>query len=151
MLCRKKSVSPLKTFKWRFMNIETTTRFSLHKICENTGFHWSVFSGIRTESVILSLYGRMRTSKNLYIRIFYAVFKVVLLSHRNLWLLITFFPFSALNRFFFISLGIWFCFQTHIKVKVLTTLLQISQIKSTLSNNTALRFAKSCFKFITAF
>ena len=48
----------------------------LHKICENTGFHWAVFSRIRTESYIFSLYGRIRLNEKPYSRIFYAV---------NLW------------------------------------------------------------------
>ena len=50
----------------------------LHKICENTGFHWLAFSHIRTESTILSLYGRIRVSENPYSRIFYAMTKSIL-------------------------------------------------------------------------
>ena len=41
-----------------------------HKICENTGFHWS---RIMTESTIISLYGRIRVSENPYSSIFYVV------------------------------------------------------------------------------
>ena len=48
--------------------------FPLHKICENTGFQWHIFSRISTKSTILSLYGRIRVSENPYSRIFYAVF-----------------------------------------------------------------------------
>ena len=45
----------------------------LHKMCENTGFHWAVFSRIRTKSTTLSLYGRIRVCENLHYRIFYTV------------------------------------------------------------------------------
>ena len=48
---------------------------SLHKICENTGFHWPLFSRIRTE--ILSLYWKIRVSENPYSRIFYTVLGVI--------------------------------------------------------------------------
>ena len=48
--------------------------FPLHKICENTGFQWHIFSRIGTKSTILSLHGRIRVSENPYSRIFYAVF-----------------------------------------------------------------------------
>ena len=48
--------------------------FPLHKICENTGFQWHIFSCISTKSTILSLYGRIRVSENPYSRIFCAVF-----------------------------------------------------------------------------
>ena len=44
----------------------------LQKICENTIFHWPVFSRIRTESTFLSLYGIIWISENPYSRIFYA-------------------------------------------------------------------------------
>ena len=37
----------------------------LHKICENTDFHWPLFFRRRTESTILSLYWRMQVSENL--------------------------------------------------------------------------------------
>ena len=33
---------------------------TLHKMCENTGFHWRLFSRIRTESKILSLCGKWK-------------------------------------------------------------------------------------------
>ena len=47
---------------------------TLHKISENTGFQWPVFSRIRTESsTILSLYGRIRVSENPYSCIFCTV------------------------------------------------------------------------------
>ena len=48
-------------------------KLSLHKIYENTGFHWPGFSRIRKESTILSLNGRMRVSENPCSHIFYAV------------------------------------------------------------------------------
>ena len=51
--------------------------FSLHKICENTYFHWPVFSRIRPKSQISSLYGRIRVSENPYSRIFYVVFLMI--------------------------------------------------------------------------
>ena len=47
---------------------------SLHKICENTGFHWPVSPSIRTESRILSLYRKIRVTENPYSRILYSVF-----------------------------------------------------------------------------
>ena len=47
--------------------------FTLHKIHENTGFHWPIFSCIRRKSSIFFLYGRIRVSENLYSGIFYAV------------------------------------------------------------------------------
>ena len=40
-----------------------SSSFTLHKICEDTGFHWPIFSRIRTKSKILSLYGRIRVSE----------------------------------------------------------------------------------------
>ena len=48
--------------------------FSLHKVWENTGFPWPIFSCKRTEYTILFLQGRLRVSENPYYRIFYAVF-----------------------------------------------------------------------------
>ena len=45
----------------------------MHKICENTGFHWPVFSRIRKEYTILPLHRRIRVSENPYSRIFYTV------------------------------------------------------------------------------
>ena len=48
--------------------------YTLHKICENTGFHWPVFSRIRTKPTILSSYGRIWATENAQSRIFYAVF-----------------------------------------------------------------------------
>ena len=64
-----------------FFQIAFFPQQSLHKICENTGFQWPVFSRIRTKSVILSLYGRIQVAENLYFCIFYAVsgFSFVLL------------------------------------------------------------------------
>ena len=52
--------------------IKRSARELLHKICENTGFHWPVFSSIRTELYILSLHRRIWVSENPYLRIFYA-------------------------------------------------------------------------------
>ena len=37
--------------------------YTMHKICQKTCFHWPVFSLIRTESRILTLYTRMRVSE----------------------------------------------------------------------------------------
>ena len=37
-----------------------------HKICENTGFHWPVFSRIKTKSTILSLHGRISVCESPY-------------------------------------------------------------------------------------
>ena len=39
------------------------SKYLLHKVCENTGFHCPVFSRIRTKSQILSLCGRIRVSE----------------------------------------------------------------------------------------
>ena len=66
-------------------------RNTLHKICENTGFHWPVFSCVRTKSMILSLYGRIRVSENPYSRISYAaiVVKVVLFVFKEMCFLLT--------------------------------------------------------------
>ena len=49
------------------------------------GFHWPVFSRIRTESTIVSLYGRIRVGENLYFRRFYAVnvLKILLTGGKN--------------------------------------------------------------------
>ena len=49
---------------------------SSHKICVNSGFHWPVFFCIRTVSMILALYGRIRISENSYTQIICSVFKV---------------------------------------------------------------------------
>ena len=47
---------------------------TLHRMSENTGFQWPIFSRIRTESsTILSLYGRIRVSENRYSCIFCTV------------------------------------------------------------------------------
>ena len=46
---------------------------ALHKIYHNAGFQWPVFFRIRTESYIISLYGRIQVSENPYSRILYEV------------------------------------------------------------------------------
>ena len=46
---------------------------SLHKICQSTGFCLQIFSLIRVESTILSLYGKTMLGKNPYSGIFYIV------------------------------------------------------------------------------
>ena len=61
-----------------------TKTVTLHKICKNTGFHRPAFFCIRTESTILSLYGRIRASENPYSRIFYAVITTKKLSNINI-------------------------------------------------------------------
>ena len=55
-------------WKWRKLK-----RDSMYKICENMGYHWPVFSQIRTESKFLSIYRRTRVSENPYFGIFYPV------------------------------------------------------------------------------
>ena len=50
-----------------------TLGHSVHKIWHNIGFLRSVFSRIRTESLILSLYGKKRVIEYSYFSIFYAV------------------------------------------------------------------------------
>ena len=49
------------------------TQCILRKFCKNTSFHWPIFFRIKTESTILSLYGRIRVSENPYSPIFYTV------------------------------------------------------------------------------
>ena len=46
---------------------------SLHKICQSTGFCLQIFSLIRVESTILSLYGKTMLGKNPYSGTFYIV------------------------------------------------------------------------------
>ena len=53
---------------------------TLHKICENIGFYWLVFSRMKTESTILPLYGRIWFTSNPFSRIFYAAVIGSLLS-----------------------------------------------------------------------
>ena len=50
-----------------------TVCIALHKICQNTGFLWLVFSHIRTETKVLPLYGKMRVRQNPYCGVFYTV------------------------------------------------------------------------------
>ena len=49
-------------------------KLPLHKVCRNTGFHWPVFSHIRTESK-----NSDRVSENPYYSIFYKVFMIYFL------------------------------------------------------------------------
>ena len=51
---------------------------SLRRICEYMSFLQPVFSHVRTESSILSLYEKMRVRENLYSGIFYAVYVSVM-------------------------------------------------------------------------
>ena len=53
-------------FICRNLTLPLFKKDALYKICENMGFHWPVFSRIRTKSTI-------RVSENLYSCIFYAV------------------------------------------------------------------------------
>ena len=46
---------------------------SLNKLSKNTVFHLPVHPRIRTESAIMSLYGRIRVSEKPYSRVFHAV------------------------------------------------------------------------------
>ena len=59
-------------------------RVSLHKICENTSFHWPVFSCVRTKSAILSSYGGIRVSETRIL----VYFMQCLLSNRTKKLLL---------------------------------------------------------------
>ena len=61
------SEPPFKNF-FSFFKEKLKQIFTLHKICENTGIYWLIFSRIRTKSTI---------SKNPYSRIFYAVLFLV--------------------------------------------------------------------------
>ena len=56
----------------RYMQI-FSSKTSLDKLCENTGFHLPIVSCMRTESAIMPLYGRIRVSENLYSCVFHAV------------------------------------------------------------------------------
>ena len=94
-ICRRQ---PLKNLKWysflkavfhKFYLVsfwilwqieELLLKYSLHKICENTGFHWPVLSRIRTKSTILSFCERIRVCENPYSRIFYTVIKTLVSS-----------------------------------------------------------------------
>ena len=53
----------------------------MHKICENTGFHWPVFYRIKAESTILLLYERIREVKTRILA--YFVQSIAKLSTRN--------------------------------------------------------------------
>ena len=66
-------------WKIDFFSLKISLSLSLHKICNNTGFHWPVFSRIRAES-----YGRIRVIQNLYSRIFYTVWHTTALVNLNL-------------------------------------------------------------------
>ena len=61
------------TYKYGKTVNKETKSMTLDKICESMGFHRPVFSSIRTESTILSLYGRILASENAYSHIFYEV------------------------------------------------------------------------------
>ena len=67
-------------------------KFALHKICENTGFQWPVFSRIRTKSAMFSLYGRIRATENPYSSIFYAVLSSAYLNLFFCLLILLFYP-----------------------------------------------------------
>ena len=60
------------------------SKHSLHKIRDNTGFHWPVFTRIRTESTILSSCGRIRVREKPYPWIFYAITTAKPLNSGNL-------------------------------------------------------------------
>ena len=86
-------------FGWIVLDIQqlscrTPTKGSLYKICENTGFHWPLFSRIRIESTILSLYGGIRVSGDLYSGIF---MQLLLMLY---WSLGQSFLFYGLNYFY---------------------------------------------------
>ena len=62
---------------------------SLHKLFENKGFHWPVFSRIRTKSLILSLYRRIQVIDSPCSRIFYTVYvKFVQYNRFHCWFLV---------------------------------------------------------------
>ena len=70
---RSSFVYSLQHYRNGFLNFFNNR---LHKICQNTGFTWPVFSGIRTESVslfFLSLYREIQIRENPYSDMFYAV------------------------------------------------------------------------------
>ena len=56
-------------------DIRKPESYSLHKIFKNTSFDRPVFSYIRTEYTIVSLYRRIRVSENPYCCIFFALIK----------------------------------------------------------------------------
>ena len=43
---------------------------ALHKTCENTGFHWPIFSRIRTKSTIREIYRRIQVSETRFLAYF---------------------------------------------------------------------------------
>ena len=56
---------------------------ALHKICENTGFYWPVFSRAKKESTVMSLCRIMRVLENPYSCIFYAMYSFIYHRCRN--------------------------------------------------------------------
>ena len=65
-----KNIKNMLCLCWKWGKLK---KYSVHQICENMDFHWPVFSRIKTESAILSIYGRIQVSENPYSRIFYPV------------------------------------------------------------------------------
>ena len=63
--------------------------FTLRKICQNMGFLWPEFSS-RTESKILSLYGKLRIKENPHCDLFYAKLISIILTRwiENEWYII---------------------------------------------------------------
>ena len=77
MVLRLFSINILRRNCRTLLSIINPFHIPLHKIWENTGFRWTVFSPIRTESTILSFCRRKRVSQNPYFRILYAMFPFV--------------------------------------------------------------------------
>ena len=64
------------------MSIKNIFHKSLHKICENTGFHWPAFSRIRWVSILCSEYFQFIPSSSIYL------FTNDLTSYRKNWKLL---------------------------------------------------------------
>ena len=104
---RSSFVYSLQHYRIGFLNFFNNR---LHKICQNTGFTWPVFSGIRTESVILffvSFYRKIKKRENSYFDMFYAVITKRYLE--AVLILDSIFPLSIQN----LSLWLYFSIYTY--------------------------------------
>ena len=104
---RSSFVYSLQHYRIGFLNFFNNR---LHKTCQNTGFTWPVFSGIRTESVILffvSFYRKIQIRENSYFDMFYAVITKRYLE--AVLILDSIFPLSIQN----LSLWLYFSIYTY--------------------------------------
>ena len=61
------------------------SNISLRKICKSVDFCWSVFSRIKTESMILFLFGKIPVKGNPYFGIFYTVYALYNFMFSHWW------------------------------------------------------------------